>query len=260
MSKENTNDKTEKAYQSMLNSVEELVAKEGKNIKEAINIAEQKLSEWGELGREEVTTVREEVERDLGSIGETMEEAKKSFRQKWEMDAKYLSDATWNTLSSIADNTALALMDFREELQEKMQEATKDLHQREHKDHREWHSDHAMWSDDLTIWQKEQSQSEQYLAEAQEAINNHSAQLKEHARTIQTHKYIDSVHEKNISRAEQNPDNHNLKDIDDTNEASYEAMKESHEEEAAKHLQIKQNHREITLQMEKLHRMMQHLK
>ena len=260
MSKENIDNKTEKGYQSMLKSVEELVGKEGKNIKEAIDIAEQKLSEWGELGREEVTTIREEVQRDLGSLGETMEEAKKSFRQKWEIDTKYLSNATWNKLSSIADNTALALMDFREELQEKMQEATKDLHQREHKDHQEWHSDHAMWMDDINIWQKEHTQSEQYLTDIQETIDSHSKQLKEHARAIQAHEYIDNVHEKDISRAEKDPDNHILKDIDDANEASYEAMKKSHQEEAAKHQKIKQSHREITLQMEKLHRMMQRLR
>ena len=84
-SKKGKSETTEKGYYSMLEAVENLVAKEGKNLKEAVLIAEEKLSEWGELGREEVNTISDEVKRDLGSLGETIEEAMDNIREVIEL-------------------------------------------------------------------------------------------------------------------------------------------------------------------------------
>ncbi|MEE9303951.1 MAG: hypothetical protein V3U84_09200 [Thiotrichaceae bacterium] len=255
MDKNDSTGKVEKGYSSMLKAVEELVAKEGKNLKEAILIAEDKLSEWGELGREEVNTISDEVKRDLGSLGETVEKAKSSFREKWELDSKYLSDSTWNILSSVADKTTLALMEFRNDIEERVQEAKKDLHEREHHDHRQWHSDHMMWLDDIDRWQKEYQQADRSLVAIQESLRLRSEQLTKHEQAIRTHEYIDSVHEKEIARAEQDPDNPVLDAISHNNEEGYEKMIGRHKKEAAKHQQLKEEQREIMILVAKLNKL-----
>ncbi len=255
MNKEDSKDKVERGYSSMLKAVEDLVAKEGKNLKEAMLIAEDKLSEWGELGREEVNTISDEVKRDLGSLGETVEKAKSSFREKWEIDSQYLSDSTWNILSSVADKTTLALMEFRNDIQERAEEAKKDLHEREHHDHREWHSDHEMWLDDIELWQKECLQADRSLQSIRESLRLRIELLTKHQKAIHTHEYIDGVHEKEIARSEEDPDNPILDTISQYNEDGYTEMIARHKKEAALHQQFKQEQRKIMTLIAKLNKL-----
>ncbi len=254
MKTKDSESKIDQGYYSMLKAVEDLVAKEGKNLKEAVLIAEDKLSEWGELGREEVNSISDEVKRDVGSLGETIEEAKASFREKWEIDSKYLSDSTWKILSSVADKTTLAMMEFRSDIQERAQEAKKDLHEREHRDHREWHSDHEMWLDEIDIWQKEYQQAELSFESIRNSLKVRSEQLTKHAEAIRTHEYIDKVHEKDIARSEQDPDNSVLDAINDKNEEAYKEMMQRHEKETAVHQQLKEEHRNIMTLITKLNK------
>ena len=253
MSKEDI-DNIKKGYNSILKVVENLVAKEGKNIKDAFATAEDKLSEWGELGREEASSISDEVQQDLNSLGETIEEAKQSFKEKWELDSKYLSDATWKTLSSVADTTTVALMEFRKELQEKVEEATKDLHEREHHDHRKWHSDHEMWLDDITMWQNEYTKALQSLDAIKESILQRSEQLEAHAKEIKTQEYIDNVHEQDIARSEQDPDNPVLEVINNKNEDAYEEMRKRHLKTEETHKEFKEKHRYIISLVAKLNK------
>lgn len=253
MGKENVDDKLEKGYHSMLHAVEDLVGKEGKNIKDALHIAEEKISEWSELGREEVTEISKEIEKDLGSMGETIEAAKKSFREKWEIDAKYLSDATWEKLSSIADKTTLGLINFREEMEERISEATEELHEREHKDHRKWKSDNAMWLDDIALWQNENAKVDEQLAFIQSGIQLHKDKLDAHAEKIKANSYVNDVHEKDISRAEKDPDNDIIQIINEHNEEAYENMKVRHEEQEQTHARMKKHHWKTMVLMQKLH-------
>jgi DNA-binding transcriptional regulator YbjK len=250
--KEDLGDTLEKSYHSISKLVEDLVAKEGKNIKEAFVLAEEKLSEWGELGREEANSISEEVMHDLSSLGETIEEAKDSFKQKWQLDSEYLTDSTWNMLSRVADKTTLSLMEFNKDLQEHVDEATKDLHEREHKDHRQWHSDHEMWQDDIETWIGEYAQASKDLTVVQDSIYQRIEQLKEHAKTISAHEYIDKVHEKDIARSEQNPDNPVLEVINDHNEEAYEDMISRHKDEAITHKEFKDDYRRMMSLIAKL--------
>lgn len=255
MSKEDV-ENIKKGYHSMLKVVEDLVGKEGKNIKEAFATAEEKLSEWGELGREEASSISEEVQHDLDSLGKTIEKARQSFKEKWELDSKFFSDATWESFSNVADQTTIALTEFRKELQEKVDEATKDLHEREHQDHRAWHSDHEMWLDDITMWQNEYAKAEQSLGAIKEGIQKRHEQLEAHAKNIKTHDYIDSVHEKDIARSEQDPDNINpaVKIINKNNQDAYEDMIQRHQKEADTHKKLKENHRQIISLIAKLNK------
>lgn len=252
MSKEDVDDKVEKAYQGMLHAVESLVGKDGKNIKDAIHIAEEKISDWSELGREEVSEISKEVEKDIGSIGETIEEAKKGFREKWEIDKKFISDTAWETLSSIADKTTLGLITLREELEERMAEATGDLHQREHKDHQQWKSDNAMWLDDIRLWENETEKAEKQLKLIQQGIQAHKAEIAAHAKKIKTDAYINDVHEKDISRAEKHPDNDVIQTINENNEEAYENMKGRHAHQEEAHAVLKQQHWKMILLIQKL--------
>ncbi len=257
MGSDKSNDKndTENGYSSMLTAIEELVSKEGKTIREAVLLAEDKLSEWNELGREEVNVISDEVTRDLGSLGETIEEAKSSFKEKWEIDKKYLTESTWGILSSVADKTTVALTEFTNEIKQRAQDAQQDLHKREHKDHREWHSDHEMWLDDIERWQKYYQQALLRTQSIQEKIQLQGEQLAKHAKVIRTHEYIDTVHEKEIARSEENPENKILDEISSNNEKSYEEMITKHQQEAEVHEQLKEEYRNIMLLIAKLNKL-----
>lgn len=239
--KDNLGDNIEKGYHSILRTVEDLVEKEGKNIKEAFADAEEKLSEWSELGREETSKISKEVFHDLSSLGETIEEAKDSFKQKWQLDSKYLSDSTWKTLSSVADKTTLALMEFRNGLQEHVDEATKDLHQREH----QGHSDHEIWQGEIKSWTSEYEQAVMNLAALQETIQHRIKELKEHENAISTHGSIDQVHEKDISHSEQDSDSPVLDVIKHYNEEAYEERIERHKSEATTHKKLKDDYHQM---------------
>ena len=241
----------------MLKVVEDFVGKEGKNIKEAIATAEEKLSEWGELGREEASSISEEVQHDLDSLGETIEKARQSFKEKWELDSRFFSDATWKSFSNVADQTTIALTEFKKELQEKVDEATKDLHEREHQDHRAWHSDHEMWIDDIAMWQNEYAMAEQNLDNIKKSIRKRSGQLEMHAKNIEAHDYIDSVHEKDIARSEQDPGNINpaVEIINKNNQDAYEDMIQRHQKEADTHKELKKDHRKIMSLIAKLNKL-----
>ncbi len=244
--------KVESSYQSILKIVEDLVEKEGKNLKEAFLIAEEKIAELGELGREEANKISDEVFQDLNSLGETVEEAKDSFKQKWQLGSKYLTDATWKILSDVADNTTVALADFRKELQQRRDELTKDLHQREHKDHQQWHSDHQMWQTEINTWSREYEQAIQDLDKVKEEVQQRIEQLQSHARMINTHDYIDQVHEKDIARSEQDPDNPVINVITEHNAEAYEEMAQRHKEDAEAHEKIKKEFRRIMPLINKL--------
>ncbi len=253
--KSNNKNDTGNGYSSMLTAIEELVSKEGKTIREAVLLAEDKLSEWSELGREEVNVISDEVTRDLGSLRETIEEAKSSFKEKWEIDKKYLTESTWGILSSVADKTTVALTEFTNEIKQRAQDAQQDLHKREHKDHREWHSDHEMWLDDIERWQKYYQQALLRTQSIQEKIQLQGDKLAKHAKIIRTHEYIDTVHEKEIARSEENPENKILDEISSNNEKSYEEMIAKHQQEAEIHAQLKEEYRNIMLLIAKLNKL-----
>jgi gas vesicle protein len=65
MKAQELNEKMKNAYQNMVEVIETLVDTEGKTLKEAVEIAEEKLSDWQELSREESQKISAEVQSDL---------------------------------------------------------------------------------------------------------------------------------------------------------------------------------------------------
>lgn len=109
-------DKLQNAYKSMLEHVEELVDKDKKPLKEAFEEAEEKLSEWRELSREEVSHISEELKSNLSDVGEASHQLNESLKETLSFDASYLAGSVWNSLSKVADQTIVELSELGESL------------------------------------------------------------------------------------------------------------------------------------------------
>jgi hypothetical protein len=110
-------EKLQNAYKSMLEHVEELVDKDKKPLKEAFEEAEEKLSEWQELSREEVSHISEELKSNLSDVGEASHKLNESLKETLSFDASYLASSVWNRLSKVADQTIVELSELGESLQ-----------------------------------------------------------------------------------------------------------------------------------------------
>jgi len=95
--------KMKSAYQHMVETIETLIDMEGKTLQEAVEIAEEKLSNWQELTKEEAQKISSEVKSDLQSIGETLNGAKDAYKEQFKIDAAYLTESLWEKLSKAAD-------------------------------------------------------------------------------------------------------------------------------------------------------------
>ncbi len=237
--------KLERGYQGMLTQIEELVTKEGKSVKEAVEHAEQKISDWGELSKEEVAKVRDEVEHDLGSLGEALNQAKEVFKNQAKLDTRYLTSSAWDKLSQIADKSTLQLIQFKEGLQEQVQEIIGTTSERAHQDHRRWQSEHELWLEEIQRWQKQHDEAVARLEEIQQGIHKHAEALAEHAQAIQAHDIQDQAHERLIADREKASDSSNDRSLDDEEQSQHEAAERLHEQHAKFHLQIKQKHQKI---------------
>ncbi len=120
MDSKDVQEKLQKAYHSMLENVEEFVDKDKKPLKQAFTEAEEKLSEWRELTREEVDHISEELKSNLSEIGEVSHRLNQSIKQTLSFDASYLADSIWNRLSKLADHTAVELAEFSDDLRQHM--------------------------------------------------------------------------------------------------------------------------------------------
>ncbi len=143
MSTDNLQEKLQQAYHTMLDTIGTFIATEGKTVREALDHAEESIHEWGELSKEEISKVSDEVKHDLGSLGETLSGAKIAFKEQIKLDKHYLAESTWKKLSEIANTGTLQLIQFKESLKESAREITEAEHEADHHDHQHWHSDHV---------------------------------------------------------------------------------------------------------------------
>ncbi|HIO97291.1 MAG TPA: hypothetical protein EYG71_05125, partial [Leucothrix sp.] len=120
MDTKNVQEKLQKAYHSMLEHIEELVDKDKKPLKEAFQEAEEKLSEWRELSREEVDHISGELKSNLSDVGEASNQLNQSLKETLSFDASYLAGSIWNRLSKVADQTMVELSELGDELREHM--------------------------------------------------------------------------------------------------------------------------------------------
>ena len=147
MDSKDVQEKLQKAYHSMLESVEELVDKDKKPLKEAFAEAEEKLSEWRELTREEVDHISEELKSNLSEMGEVTHRLNQSIKQTLSFDASYLADSIWNRLSKLADHTAVELSEFSEDLRHHMATDASTYSEQQ----QNWFNDAMQWQGDYEI-------------------------------------------------------------------------------------------------------------
>lgn len=256
MADESLQEKLQRGYHAMLETVEALVEKEGKSVRDAVYSAEEKLSEWEELSKEEISNISGEIQEDLKELGETLYGAKKAFREQARMDAHYLAEATWDKLSEIADKSTVQLIQFKEALQENVREISEELHEDEHHDHQKWHSQHALWLDEINLWQKEHEEAQYKIEGIQQAINKLNVALGEHRQAIQSHEQVTAEHERIIADVEKDPTSRVAEEREDQEEAIHKQERAGHNMHAEFHAKAKAHHRTMMSLISKLEKHM----
>jgi len=255
MQTQDINNKLQRAYHSMVENLEHLIKEEGKTFREGVDIAEQKLSEWEELSVEEVSKIRDEVLDDLETIGEVAESIRKTTMERLELDELYLKDVVLEKLFQVANQSTADIIEFRENLKKKAEEATEQLHEDEHHDHQQMESEHSAWLLDITMWQKEHFEAEEKLLVIQDRIRQHGIALQEHAQTIRAHQQKNKQHETSLSAVEKDMSNENAAEKNTTNEDAHATMGNVHENQGHLHKDIKKHHREAMVLIEKLYKL-----
>ena len=181
-------EKLQKAYRSMLEHIEELIDKDKKPLKEAFSEAEEKLSEWKELSREEIDNISTELKSNLRELGEASYSLKQSLNESLKVEAAYISSNLWDTLSSIvekaADKTSIELSEFSESLQKNMStDETTYSDQQKH-----WLNDTQNWLNDYDVALKN-------LTEIRVKVRAQLRQAKNHSKTILNNQMKQTEHD-----------------------------------------------------------------
>lgn len=156
-------EKLEKAYKSMLEHVEELVDKDKKPLKDAFEEAEEKLSGWRELSREEVSHISDELKSNLSEVGEASHRLNESLKETLSFDASYLAGSIWNSLSKVADQTMVELSELGDDLRKHMvTDASTHSEQQQN-----WLNDAMQWQDD---YEKAIKQLDKIRAEVRKTV------------------------------------------------------------------------------------------
>ena len=147
MDTKDVQEKLQKAYNSLLENVEELVDKDKKPLKQAFVEAEEKLYEWRELTREEVDHISAELKSNLSEMGEVTHRLNESIKQTLSFDATYLADSIWDRLSKLADRTMLELSEFSEDLRQHMATDASTYSEQQ----QNWFNDAMQWQGDYEV-------------------------------------------------------------------------------------------------------------
>ena len=140
-------EKLQKAYHSMLENVEELVDKDKKTLKQAFIEAEEKLSDWRELTKEEVDHISEELKSNLSEMGDVTHRLNQSIKQTLSFDATYLADSIWNRLSKLADHTVVELSELSQDLSQHMATDASTYSEQQ----QNWFNDAMQWQGDYEV-------------------------------------------------------------------------------------------------------------
>lgn len=245
-------DKIQRGYHAMIDDIESLIRKEGKTLKQALEVAEDKLEDWEDLTIDQAKLVRSEVRHDLHALGDKLYDAKSSFMHRLEMDKNFIKKSASHKLASIADKTIYELIELKDSLFDQDEELTShEIIQSEHLDHARWRDDHLFWLAEIAMWRKETRDAEAKILAIHDAVNKHGVSLQDHVKNIRSHDEAEHDHEVKLATLEKA-----LKD--DAAESSrdqlaHEIMSKSHKSQALHHQQFKNKHREIVMLVERLY-------
>jgi len=243
MKNQELSEQMKKAYQNMVETIEELIDKEGRSLKEAVELAEEKLSDVQELSKEEVQKISTEVKSDLKSIGETLYGAKEAYKEQFKMDAAYLTESIWDKLSKVADVGTVEFLAFTEALKERVHNTRTDEDMREHQEHLGWHSDHEFWLDEIEIWKKDHQPALEKLQAIEAGMKKHTDLLEEHAQVIRAHEARDHEHEEGMAENELDPSSQVMEEKDEQKTEIHNQERGEHAKHAALHDAFKKGHR-----------------
>jgi hypothetical protein len=243
-------------YKEMLNNISDFIEKEGKTVKEAVDAAEDKLSEWQELSREEINKISDEVRNDIGHFGETWEEAKDYFQKKLSLDAKYLKDSVWDKLSGIANTATLDFIEFQKDLEQRVSNIVEDFHQDERHNHATWRSERETWLTEIYLWEQEYQDAKGKLELVSKALTSHAEQLQKHAQTIRLHMEFDKKYGHTLAEPEKDPDSKVTQEGNKPQNNKHEEMRQFHKKEAALHAKLKKQQRQAIILIEKLYKLL----
>jgi uncharacterized coiled-coil DUF342 family protein len=175
MDTKSVQDKLQKAYNSMLEHIEELVDKDKKPLKEAFSEAEDKLSEWRELSREEIDHISTELKSNLSEWGETTHRLNQSLKETLSFDTAYIANNVWSKLSRVADQTIVELSELGETLQRNMATDASNLSDQQ-----------KLWMDDATQWHEQYERSLKQLDELRAGVRKQMRSITKYSKTINT--------------------------------------------------------------------------
>ena len=174
MESKDIQEKLQKAYHSMLEHVEELIDKDKKPLKEAFAEAEEKLSEWRELSREEVDKISTELKANLQDLGESSNTLRESLRETLKFDTAYLANNLWGKLAKVADKTKIELEELSESLQQHtVADETTYSDQQQH-----WLNDAKDWQRDFETSLDQLDEARKLLRQQMRSINTYSKPLR----------------------------------------------------------------------------------
>ena len=251
---EEMNKDLKRAYQTMVDTVEDLVVNQGENLQQAMNTAEEKLKEWKELSKEEVEVISSELKHDFQKLDENLNQAKDSYKEEFKKDAAYVTDSVWSKLLTIMDTNTAQLLAFQKNLNERVMNIKGSDHLTEHQEHTQWNSDHGLWLAEVEIWKKEHAEALEKLAKIEKAIAQHSAMLDEHAQVIKAHEARDHEHEEVLAKAEHDPTSHVFEVKEDEETAVHAQEKQEHTQHAELHDTMRKHHFSIMSLVNKLYK------
>ena len=114
--------KLQHAYETMLSHVEEFLKSETATLGDALQQAQTRLHELGDLSRDEIDDISSEFVQNLKDVGEEAHEIREGLGNALKMDAMYISSGIMDRLKMVADQTSVELIQLNKELAERIQE------------------------------------------------------------------------------------------------------------------------------------------
>lgn len=114
--------KLQHAYENMLSHVEEFLKSEKATLGDAVQQAQTRLHELGDLSRDEIDDISSEFVRNLKDVGDEAHEVREFMGNALKMDAMYISSGILDRLKMVADQTSVELIQLNEELVERIRE------------------------------------------------------------------------------------------------------------------------------------------
>ena len=84
-----------------MDTVEELVVKDGQNLEQSLHSGEEELGKWDELNEEEVRDIGAELRQNLQNLAEYLNVVDGAFKEEFKKHAAFVTDAIWVQLLKI---------------------------------------------------------------------------------------------------------------------------------------------------------------